>query len=128
MKGRTLSGSMEDYLEAILVLQKDNPVARAKEIAESLNVKMSSVTNALKNLSEHGYINYDKYSFITLTEKGELVAKEIYERHHILKNFLVEILGVSDEVAEDNACRMEHVMDRDVIDRMSNYIKANMGK
>jgi len=122
MSQADLSRSMEDYLETIYVLLKDSPVARAKEIAEKMGVKMSSVTNALKQLSEKGHINYDKYSYITLTESGEHLAKEIFDKHTILKEFLIKVLCCKEEKAEDNACRMEHVMDQDVIDRISSFM------
>ncbi|WP_022849842.1 metal-dependent transcriptional regulator [Limisalsivibrio acetivorans] len=124
MKSRQLSGSMEDYLEAILVLQNENSqakVARAKEISEKLDVKMSSVTNALKQLSEKGYINYDRYSYITLTEKGESYAEEIHFRHTTLTEFLEKTLGIDPDKAEDNACRMEHIMDKEVITRIAAF-------
>ena len=114
---------MEDYLEAILILQKDNLVARAKEISEAMDVKMSSVTNALKQLSEKGFINYDKYSYITLTPEGEKYAKEIFGRHQTLKKFLTSMLGIDETAAEDNACRMEHVIDKNVIDRISAFME-----
>jgi DtxR family Mn-dependent transcriptional regulator len=120
---RDLSGSMEDYLETILLLQKDSPVARAKEISGKLGVKMSSVTNALKQLSEKGYINYDRYSFITLTELGAEYAENILYRHNVLKEFLKCVIAFDDVKSEENACRMEHVMDMDVIRRIDKLVE-----
>ncbi len=117
-----LSFNMEDYLETILLLQKEYPVARAKDIAERLNVKKSSVTNALKLLSEKELINYDKYSYITLTEKGKNYAEEIFRTHSILKEFLIKVLKVNEEDAEANACRMEHVIDKDIIQKFSMFL------
>ncbi len=122
MSDEKLSFNMEDYLETILLLQKEYPVARAKNIAERLNVKKSSVTNALKLLSEKDLINYDKYSYITLTEKGKKYAEEIYKTHSILKSFLIDILKVEEDVAEENACRMEHVIDKDIIKKFSEFL------
>lgn len=122
MRERELSGSMEDYLETILLLQKENPVARAKEISEKLGVKMSSVTNALKHLSEKGFINYDRYSFITLTKEGEKYAENIFLRHEVLKKFLSKVVGLNEEQSEENACRMEHVMDMEVISKINKLI------
>ena len=122
MEESKLSMNMEDYLETILLLQREYPVARAKDIADRLNVKKSSVTNALKHLSDKEFINYDRYSYITLTEKGMQYAEELYQRHMVLKNFLKEVLNVDDEKAEENACRMEHVIDKDVIHKFSSFL------
>ena len=122
MNNEKLSFNMEDYLETILLLQKEYPVARAKDIAERLNVKKSSVTNALKLLSEKKLINYDKYSYITLTDKGKKYAEEIFKTHSILKEFLIKVLEVDDDSAEANACRMEHVIDKDIIQKISMFL------
>lgn len=122
MEESKLSMNMEDYLETILLLQKEYPVARAKDIADRLNVRKSSVTNALKHLADKEFINYDRYSYITLTEKGTAYAEELYQRHMVLKNFLMKVLNVDDEKAEENACRMEHVIDKDVIHKFSKFL------
>ena len=122
MNNEKLSFNMEDYLETILLLQKEYPVARAKDIAERLNVKKSSVTNALKLLSEKKLINYDKYSYITLTDKGKKYAEEIFKTHSILKEFLIKVLEVDDDSAEANACRMEHVIDKNIIQKISMFL------
>ena len=83
-----LSGNLEDYLETILELQKDNTVARVKDIAKNLGVLSGTVTSALRTLSDKGLINYKPYSFITLTGKGEEIAKEVLRRHKVIKDFL----------------------------------------
>ncbi|MDH3955606.1 MAG: metal-dependent transcriptional regulator, partial [Desulfobacteraceae bacterium] len=87
-----LSESLEDYLEIILDLEKSNKVARAKDIAEKMGVLRGSVTGALKNLAQKGLINYEPYSFITLTQKGSAIAKEITRRHNVIKAFLQNVL------------------------------------
>ncbi len=110
-KNNKLSENMENYLETILELEKTNKVARAKEIAEKLNVKRGSVTGALKRLAEMGLINYEPYSFITLSPKGNRIAKDISVRHIGLKDFLHNVLQVDEEIAEDTACKMEHAID-----------------
>ena len=84
---------------------------------------MSSVTNALKHLSEKGFINYDRYSFITLTKEGEAYAENIFLRHEVLKKFLKKVVGLNEEHAEENACRMEHVMDMDVICKINKLVE-----
>lgn len=118
-----LSESLEDYLETILDLEKTNKVARVKEIAEKMGVLRGSVTGVLKNLAEKNLINYEPYSFITLTRKGATIATEIARRHEVLKDFLHNVLLLDPEKAEQNACRMEHGMDRTAIDRLVQFIE-----
>ena len=122
MTGIDLSENLEDYLETILELEKTQKVARVKDIAEMRGVLRGSVTGALKSLAEKGLINYEPYSFITLTQKGAAVAGEINRRHKVIKNFLVHVLQLDPDTAEDNACRMEHAMDRAAVDRMVAFI------
>jgi DtxR family Mn-dependent transcriptional regulator len=122
-KKAILSESLEDYLETILDLEKTNKVARVKDIAEKMGVLRGSVTGALKNLAEKKLINYEPYSFITLTRKGATIAMEIARRHEVLKDFLHNVLLLDPEKAEQNACRMEHGMDRAAIDRLVQFIE-----
>lgn len=122
MTGVDLSENLEDYLETILELEKTQKVARVKDIAEMRGVLRGSVTGALKSLAEKGLINYEPYSFITLTRKGTAVAGEINRRHRVIKNFLTHVLQLDPQTAEDNACRMEHAMDRAAVDRMVAFI------
>lgn len=121
-KDPVLSENMEDYLEVILDLEKTNKVARAKDIADRLNIQRGSVTGGLKTLEEKGLINYEPYSFITLTTKGMQIAREIKRRHNILESFFVKVLQVDPQTAEATACRMEHVVDSNFLDRLVNFI------
>ena len=82
-----LSSNMEDYLEAIFHISAEKKAARAKDIAERLNVNKSSVTGALRSLSEKGYVNYAPYDIITLTAEGQVLAKDVVRRHETLKDF-----------------------------------------
>ncbi len=118
-----LSESLEDYLETILALEKNHKVARVKDIAEKLGVLRGSVTGALKNLAEKDLINYEPYSFITLTSKGAVIAREITRKHTIIKNFLQNVLLMDPKKADKNACRMEHAMDRAAINRLVQFIE-----
>ena len=120
MKG--LSENLEDYLETILVLQKENAVARVKDIAEKLGVLSGTVTSALRTLSDKKLINYKPYSFITLTKEGKKVAEEILRRHNVIKDFLQCVLLLDEGKAEENACRMEHSMDKIAINRLVQFI------
>lgn len=117
-----LSENLENYLETILVLQNENAVARVKDIAEKMGVMSGTVTSALKSLSDKKLIHYKPYSFITLTEKGRAIAEEVLRRHHVVKNFLESVLLLDEGKAEENACRMEHAMDKVAVDRLVQFI------
>ena len=123
-KKNTLSESLEDYLETILKLQTIKTVARSKDIAEELNVKRGSVTGMLKKLATSKMINYEPYGYITLTAKGRKIAVEIEKRHIAIKDFLIRILKVKEETAEDTACRMEHAMDNTTFKQFTDFIKS----
>ena len=118
-----LSEAMEDYLETILNLEDVQKVARAKDIAENMGVQRGSVTSALKSLKEKGLINYEPYSFITLTPKGIKHAKGITHRHDVIKDFLLTILQVDEETADATACRMEHAIDEKSLQRLLCFIE-----
>jgi len=118
---RKLSRSLEDYLETILFIVRQQRVARVRDIAKALGVGMPSVTVALKTLSQRGLVNYDPYQVITLTDGGREVAEEISSRHHVLRKFLSEVLGLDAESAEANACRMEHAVDAAALERLASF-------
>ncbi len=116
-----LTASMEDYLEAILLLARRSRVARVRDIAAHLHVGMPSVTSALKTLAKRGLVNYDPYQFVTLTDRGQESAEGISQRHNVLRRFLLDILGMDAEAAESNACRMEHAVDQEFLDRLRRF-------
>ncbi len=105
---KPLTPAMEDYLEAIFNLAKEKRVVRVKNIAERLGVKMPTVTNMLKTLRKKGLIEYEKYEYLELTNKGSAVGIEIDRRHNILRHFLADILKINAKTANEEACRMEH--------------------
>ncbi len=117
-----LSSNLEDYLETIFHLERESRVARAKDIAQRLSVSRASVTGALKTLAEKKLINYEPYSYVTLTPRGKAIAREIDRRHHILKGFFSDFLQLGPEASEANACRVEHVMDEEAINRLVNFL------
>ena len=117
-KGSKLTRRLEDYLEAVLMLVRRDGVARVRDIATLTNVSKSSVTAALKHLSNDGLINHDPYQFITLTPRGEALAQEVLDKHELLTAFLTNVFNIEAAVAEENACRMEHVVDDIVLERM----------
>ena len=116
-----LSASQEDYLEAVYHIAREKKVARAKDIAKRLDVRASSVTNALRVLSSLGLINYAPYDLITLTEVGLVQAQEIVARHEALANFMVTVLGVDATEADQAACKMEHSVPKIIVDRFIQY-------
>ena len=116
---RALTPTLEDYLEAIARLLAEKGAARVRDVAKALAVDKSSVTAALNSLSDKGFINYRPYRSPTLTSRGKKAAADIIGRHEVIRRFLSQILLVSEDVADANACRMEHVLDREVLERLS---------
>lgn len=104
--------SAENYLETILMLNLRNPPVRSIDIVNELLVTKPSVSVAMKNLRENGYVEMDDVGFITLTPKGREIAESMYERHTLLTKWL-EGLGVNPETAAEDACRIEHVISAD---------------
>ncbi|HTY23208.1 MAG TPA: metal-dependent transcriptional regulator [Desulfomonilaceae bacterium] len=118
-----LTSAMEDYLEAIYHLEQERRIARVRDIAVRLGVKMSSVSSALKSLGSRGFIRYDPHQYITLTERGIEKAKQIVRKHEILKRFLSRVLKLDEPSAEDNACRIEHHLDPEVIEKLVRFVE-----
>jgi DtxR family transcriptional regulator, Mn-dependent transcriptional regulator len=123
MKPMVLTESQEDYLEAILALEEKNRVARVSDIAESLDVKKSSVTAALRGLAKRNLVEYSPYAQVRLTAQGKLGARALSQSHRRLKRFFIDRLGVSEEVADRNACRMEHALDPKVMERLLSHLE-----
>ncbi|MBU0742308.1 metal-dependent transcriptional regulator [bacterium] len=118
----TLTASQEDYLEAIHHVIAENRVARSRDLVSRLGVNSSSVTQALRALSQKGLINYERYGVVTLTDAGEEQAHDVIRRHEALRDFFVRILLVDVETAETAACKMEHAMPRTIVDRLVQFI------
>ena len=109
--------SREDYLEAILRLGSERPVVRSVDIAEFLGFSKASVSVAMKKLLEDGYIQKSQEGYITLTDKGLTIAKEIYARHRFFAEHLIEI-GIDPQTAQSEACRIEHVISEETFQRL----------
>jgi len=116
-----LSASMEDYLEAIYHLERENQVARVKDIASQLKLHKSTVSGALKALAERQLINYAPYGLITLTPEGTTLAKDVVRRHEALRDFFVKVLSIDAPTAEEAACLMEHAVPRIIVDRLLQF-------
>jgi DtxR family Mn-dependent transcriptional regulator len=123
MSEGVLSASLEDYLEAIFHLVEEERVARVRDIAARMNVQMPSVTGALHSLAARELVNYDPYSYVTLTPRGEVVAREVVRRHTVLTHFLTGFLGLDRETAERNACHMEHAIEPVVLQRLVEFVE-----
>lgn len=115
--------SAEDYLEMILMLHEAKGQVRSIDIAAGLNVTKPSVSFAMKHLRENGYILMDKDNLITLTDKGMEIAERIYTRHKVLTRYLVKI-GVDEETARADACKMEHDISAATFDAIRNQLEA----
>lgn len=113
--------SEEMYLETILLMNKDGKPIRSIDIASELNYSRASVSIALKKLVDKGYVNVNSLGYVILTEEGEEKANNIYERHCIITKVLMD-LGASKELAEDNACNIEHVVTDELIEVLKQYI------
>ncbi len=107
--------SAENYLETILILQKRHGAVRSIDIANEMGFAKPSISIAMKQFRENGYINVDADGVITLTEKGRARAESVYERHRLLRQYLIA-LGVSPDTAEQDACKIEHVISQETFD------------
>ena len=115
--------SAEDYLECILVLQQKNAKVISLDIAIAMNYSKPSISRAMKNLRENGYIEVDNDGYINLTKKGLSIAEKIYDRHVTLTNYFIS-LGVAKDVAAEDACKIEH----DISDETFDAIKATLNR
>ena len=119
----TTNESVENYLETILVLSKELPVVRGVDIANETGYKKSSVSVAMKNLREMSYISVSDSGYITLTESGRKIAEMIYERHQLLSRWFTS-LGVSKEIATEDACKIEHVISQETFDAIKKHVNS----
>ena len=115
--------SGEDYLESILMIQNEKGECHSVDVARKLGVSKPSVSRAMGILRDDGYIFVDECQHIQFTEKGKEKANSVYDRHQLLTKFLKEITGVDEEQAERNACRVEHVIDSDIVEGIRKFMK-----
>ncbi len=120
---REQTASMEDYLEMICWLGEEEEVVRASQISRALGVKMPSVTSALKKLSEDGLVEHEKYGYVKLTPEGNKIARDVIRRHETLRHFFTEILNVDPEIADEDACKMEHSISRTTLERLAKFVE-----
>ncbi len=114
-----ITANMEDYLEAIFEIENENssPEVRVTNIAKKLNVTKPSVVGMIKHLEEHKLVRHNRYGAVLLTSEGRKIARETLRKHRVLRRFLEEVLGLDAEIAEEDACKMEHTLSHQTIDR-----------
>ena len=124
----SLSMASEDYLESVyrIMLEQDafDTGIRSVDVAEQLEVSKASVNKAISTLKEHGMVQQSRYGRVTLTEKGLEYGKDVWHRHRTLRLFLTEGLGVDPEIADEEACLMEHDLSEDTMRRWCEYLEA----
>lgn len=118
-----LTGSLEDYLEAVYLVEKKKGEVRITDIALFMNLSKPSVNKAVSTLKESGLLEHEKYGTIKLTESGTKLAKEIYFRHETLTKFFIETLDIEPEIAENEACKIEHIISRQTLNKLVDYMK-----
>lgn len=114
--------SSEDYLEQILMIREQKGEVRSIDIAAGLGVTKPSVSVAMKRLRENGYINMDENNLITLTDAGYAIASNIYDRHKTLTRCL-QLIGVDDELAREDACKLEHDISQTAYEALVQFLK-----
>lgn len=117
--------SAENYLETVLMLRQRKGFVRSIDIANEMGFSKPSVSIAMKNLKENGYITIDDGGMISLTDKGREIAEKTYERHTLFTEWLIR-LGVSPDVAAEDACRMEHAVSKESFAAIKNFVQQNI--
>jgi DtxR family Mn-dependent transcriptional regulator len=132
MARRGLSENVEMYLETIYVLTEKGALARTKDIAHDWKVSQPSATEMVQKLAAQGYLRYEPYKGARLTDEGMVIGRSVIRRHRLLERFLVEIVKVPPEEAEDSACEMEHVipptMERWVCEMLGHPVSSMRGE
>ncbi len=117
-----LTHSLEDYIEAIWLISEEKKVVRVKDIMNFFGYRVSSVNKALKNLAKRELINYEKYGYVEITDKGIEVAKRINKKHKLLYKFFVDFLGIADDIGTQDACNIEHYLSEETFDRLCEFV------
>ncbi|MBQ3160792.1 MAG: metal-dependent transcriptional regulator [Oscillospiraceae bacterium] len=115
--------SGEDYLETILILHKNTGFVRSIDIANELGYSKPSISRAVGILKNDGYITVEPNGQIILTDSGKAKAEQVYERHLMLRKFLTDILGVSSENSEQDACRIEHILSEETYEKLKGFVE-----
>jgi len=113
-----ISENLEDYLERIFEIIRTNGIAKMSDVAQDKGVAKSSVNNAVRRLSDKGLVTHDRYKNINLTDRGAKLASELSRRHDIIKQFLTTIVGVTPEIADQDACAIEHHLHPETLNKL----------
>ncbi len=115
--------TLEDYLEAIFLLEKEKKVVRIKEIAKFMKVSMPTVNSAVNVLKSMGYVYHENYGAVVLTDRGKRKARKTYEKHVLLYKFFHTVLGVAKRKSEKEACMVEHFLSNETIKKLKEFIE-----
>lgn len=118
-----LSPNIEDYLETIVMLSNENKAVRVKDIARKMEVSMPSVHSALCVLKNQKLINHERYGYVELTEKGEIIGNKIYSTHKKLTEFLTKVLNIENTIAETDACKLEHIISSQTLRKLIAFLE-----
>lgn len=116
-----LGESLEDYLETLLILNRENGKIRCVDVANRMNVSKPSVNKAMNVLKEKGLVQQETYGNIHFTPEGEELAEKVYQRHTTIQSFLQLVLGVDEDTAEEEACHIEHVISEDTFNKIKSF-------
>lgn len=122
-----MTQSKKDYLKVLLSLSSTNEGIQSTDIAGGLKVTRASVSRMMTVFKESGYIFKEKYGKVSLTKKGRHIAEQIQKRHDLLKTFLTDVLGVDDNIADNDACNMEHTISYETTKKLAQQIKKFSG-
>jgi DtxR family Mn-dependent transcriptional regulator len=117
-----MTKSLEDYIEVVYVLIHEKNRARVRDIATSLKVKMPSVVKGISELKKLGLVTQEPYGDVELTAKGRRIATMILNRHNKIREFLI-LIGVSEKIADKDACQMEHIISAETLDRIRDFLR-----
>lgn len=118
-----LSSSKEDYLKTIHLLNNQRGSVRVKDIAEKLDITMPSVSSAVKSLEKKGLVSHPRYDLVALTNQGSQIAESITMRHCIIRDFLSNVLELDTEIAEKDACVMEHSISPETLEKLVRFLE-----
>lgn len=119
----SLSSGMEDYIELIYLSTLKKEQLKGADLARKLDISRASVSEVLAKLTSKKLIIYNENKTISLTTEGKKEAKKVYSKHHILKTFFETVLNIPSETAEENACKIEHIISKQILNRMETFTK-----
>ena len=122
-----ISANMEDYLETIHLLEQERRNVRVKDIAAEMQITMPSVSSAIKNLENQGLVSHSRYDLVELTKEGARIAEAVYKRHRVIKRFLSKVLGLASDIAEKDACRIEHNISEEAMNKLIEFLEKIEG-